>query len=697
MTVWRHLVVELGVEELPSAYLPGLIADLNRRGQERFRTARLAVEDWVVDGTPRRLALLARVAPTQWPETRRVRGPALRAARGPDGGWTRAAEGFAARVGVGLDALAEGRGADAGYVVADVASPVADAATVLTAVLPPLLEEIEAPRTMRWRVDDVRFVRPVRWLVALLDDAVLPITAYGVAADRVTYGNRTDHPGAFRLSHAARYLADLKRLGVLLGSEARRAAIRERGAALAAGVGGTLEINGELLDEVADLVEWPVPFLGRFDTAFLSLPEPVLKTAMEHHQRYFPVRNEAGTGLLPCFVGVRNGEGLDLDQVVAGNERVLKARLTDARFFYEEDLKQRLDERVAGLDGMVYQSALGTYGDKTRRLVALAGTMAEMMSLEPTEAGWLRRAAELAKADLLTHLVGEFPELQGVMGGIYAAAAGEPEAVATAIAEQYRPLRPGDPLPASRVGQALALADRLDTLAGMVARGLTPTGSEDPLAFRRSALGVARLMMDGTLPPVDREALAAAALEPFGARDPEQVRQLWDFVAARARSYLSERYRADLVDACLAAPVSWNSLRERLDHLTEWSGSPDFAAVLTTFKRVVRIAEGAAPSAGPFPEGPEAALGAAVAEAEAAAPEAELAWGDCGAWARYWAACRALKEPVDRFFDAVLVMDPDPDVRARRLGLVARVARFLGWGADLGRVTGERREDEARA
>jgi glycyl-tRNA synthetase beta chain len=681
MTRTERVVVELGVEEIPSAYLAGLIADLRGRAVTALEAARLGATGLVVDGTPRRLVLMADVDPVQAPERRRVRGPALTAAYDADGRPTAALRGFLTRVGVTAEAVTPGEGADAKYVVALVESPVARAEEVLPGVLAAVLEGLEVPRSMRWTAGDVRFVRPVRWLLALLGDRVLAVQAFGVTAGRTTYGNRTDHPEALTVARADEYPEVLERARVMLARDRRRHAILTRGRELAEAAGGTLAVDAALLDEVTDLVEWPVPFLGAFDPAYLAVPAPILTTAMVHHQRYFPVHDAAGR-LLPRFVGVRNGEGLDLAQVVAGNERVLRARLADAAFFYEEDRRTPLADLVPRLDEVVFHRRLGTYGDKTRRVVRLATGLAGALHLDAAEAAALERAAYLAKADLLTHVVGEFPELQGVIGGIYAAEQGEPPLVATAIRDQYRPGFQGDQLPETRVGQALSLLDRLDTLAGMEAHRLTPTGSEDPLGFRRMALGVARILVSGALGPVALADLVRVALSPFDADDAPHIARVLEFVAQRVRGWLGETYRGDLVDAVLAAPTPWDSLQERLEHLAGWSGQPEFLDVLTAFKRVINLAgETPVPAAATYPAGPERDLDEALREAEAHAVT----------WAAYWEAARSLKEPVDRFLDAVLVMDPDPAVRARRLGLLARVGAFLGRGADLTRVTGERR------
>lgn len=668
----RSFVVELGVEEIPSSYLPALIAELRDKFAAALARERLVTGALTVDGTPRRLAAWGMLPEQQAPERRRLSGPPLGVAY-RDGAPTPAAVGFARRAGVTVANL----GSDGERLVAEVEAPVEPAETVLSRLLPDVLHGLEAPRPMRWRNDDVRFVRPVRWLLALLGDEVLPVSAFGLEAGRRTWGNRTDHPGPVVLGRAEDYGECLDDLRVMVSSAQRRQVVTEQAAALAAEVGGTAD-HPVVVEEVADLVEWPTVFRGRFDAALLDVPTAILVSAMVHHQRYLPVA--ADGVLLPYFIGARNGVGEALDAVVAGNERVLAARLADAAFFYAADRATSEAERRRRLRGMTYREGLGSYQDKADRLTTAAAAWADRLGLTGAEPAALLRAASLAKLDLVTHVVGEFPDLEGVMGGVYAEAAGEPAAVAEALAGQYQPRTAADPLPPGRVGRALSLLDHLDDLASGVALGVPVTGSSDPFGQRRAALAVGRILVEGGLGPVNHRALLAEALTQVGVSDPGPgVESLVSLIESRLRSWLEAGLPSDVVDAALAAPADWASLSERLAMLRRFAATPSWGQVATAARRVARLSAGTepAPPGTIHPEPAAAALAGQLAALQAAPP----------AWEGWPAAAESLVEPVAHFFEALMVMDPDPQVRSRRLALVAAVSAWLHHPLDWTRVT----------
>ena len=668
----RPFVVELGVEEIPTSYLPAMIAGLREGLTAALARERLVAGALTVDGTPRRLAAWGTVPERQAGERRRLSGPPLGVAY-REGVPTPAAVGFARRAGVEVGAL----GSDGERVVAEVDAPVEDARIVLARLLPGVLEGLEVPRPMRWRDDEVRFARPVRWLLALLGDEVLPVSAFGLAAGRATCGNRTDHPEAVPIARAEDYAERLPLLGVMVSSSRRRQAVAEGARVLASEVGGEAD-NPLVVDEVADLVEWPTVFRGSFGTALLEVPDAIVTSAMVHHQRYLPVT--ADGALLPYFIGVRNGVGEALDAVVAGNERVLAARLADAAFFYAADRETSEAERRRRLMGMTYREGLGSYHDKVVRLAAAAAAWAGRLGLTGAESETLVRAASLAKLDLVTHVVGEFPELEGVMGGVYAAADGESAAVAEAIAGQYQPRTGADPLPPGRVGRALSLLDHLDDLVSGVALGVTATGSSDPFGQRRAALAVGRILVEGGLGPVSHRALLADALERVGVSDPAPgVESLVSLIESRLRSWLDAGLPGDVVDAALAAPADWASLSERLAMLRQFAGTARWGRVATAAKRVGRLSAGTepAPPGGIHPEPAAEALASRLAALESAPPT----------WEAWPAAADSLVEPVAHLFNVLMVMDPDPEVRSRRLGLLAAVSAWFHRPLDWARVT----------
>ncbi|CAB1129615.1 Glycine--tRNA ligase beta subunit [Candidatus Hydrogenisulfobacillus filiaventi] len=672
-------VAEIGVEELPARYLPGLTADWGTAVRRALEEARLEAEVTVA-ASPRRLVAQGTVSPRQTPLTRQVKGPGVEAAY-RHGQPTAAYHGFLRRLGVGPEAV---RVVD-GYLVAEVEAPREPAERVLPEALSAALAALPLPRSMRWGAGEARFLRPIRWALLLLEDQALPWTVAGVRAGRATYGNRTDHPGPLTVASAGAYADALAQGMVMLSQAGREAAIAAGGRRLAEAEGAVMEADPALLTEVAALVEWPTPFLGRFEERYLAVPEPVLVASMKGHQRYFPLRNADGS-LYPGFVGVRNGVGEDLELVRRGNEKVLRARLEDAAFFFTADRRRPLADREPELDRVVFHAELGTLGDKLRRLLTLAGRSRAALGLDRQEAVDLGRAVRLAKCDLLTHVVEEFPELQGVMGGIYARMDGEAEAVARALEEQYRPAGPEDAIPDGRVGQALVLLDRLDTLAGAQIRGIRVSGSEDPFGLRRAALAAGRVLVEGDLDP---EAaileLAAWAAEGFGVGGPEGrevARAVTAFVQARLEGYLAERGGTDpaLVAALLAAPAPWGSYRRRLAWAAEAAASPAWAEVQRIFKRLDRVWDR---SGAELPEVPADAPAAEQELAAAlAAPRGE-ADDDLGGW---WRWAQVLVPVVDAFFEAVLVNDPDPAVRARRMDLVGAARAALLEPVDWSRL-----------
>ncbi|MCS7309678.1 MAG: glycine--tRNA ligase subunit beta, partial [Armatimonadetes bacterium] len=486
------LLLEIGTEELPAGVVEDALAQLQQAVTHRLQEARIDFGEVQTFGTPRRLILLLHdVAPSQTDVIREVRGPAANVAFDAQGNPTPAALGFARKQGVDVSELEVVHTPQGDYVMAKVFERGKSTVEVAAQVFPEVIRSLTFPKMMRWGSGNLRFCRPIRWLLALYGGEVVSFDLDGIRSGNRSRGHRFLAPEEFEVHTPEELFQQLEARYVLYDHRRRRQSIREQAERLAEQVGGCILWDDALLDEVTHLVEYPTALLGRFDPQFLSLPEPILVTAMKKHQRFFAVTDAQGK-LLPYFVAVRNGDDRHLDIVREGNERVLTARFNDAHFFYERDRQQPLEAFVGDLGRIVFQEKLGTMADKTVRLRRMAMELAEQAGVEPALAD---RAAFLCKADLATEVVMELPALQGVMGREYALLSGEPQAVAQAIAEHYQPRFAGDALPESALGRLLAVCDRVDTLAGYVgALEIVPTGSGDPFGLRRAAQGVVQIL-----------------------------------------------------------------------------------------------------------------------------------------------------------------------------------------------------------
>lgn len=729
----EDFLLEVGTEEIPAGIMPGILAGLERKAGELLEASRLTYDDVHVLGTPRRLAVLAEgVGGRQPDETVEVKGPSEKAAYGEggrEGGrLTRAGEGFARGQGVDPDDLFV-RDTQAGrYVFARRINPGRSAPEVLAQLSVTLITSVEVERPMRWGSHDFRFIRPIRWIVALYGDEVLDLEIAGVRAGRTTRGHRFlaagEMPTVFR---ASTYREVMERVWVMVDPAERRRVIAEGAAREAARRGGWPVLDDELLDEIAHLVEYPTVLAGSFSREFLNLPAPVLVTTMRHHQRYIPVAEAQDGKLLPVFIAVRNGGEEGLDLVRSGNEKVLQARLADARFFYEEDRKRPLAERVEELDGILFLENFGTLRDKAGRLVELATHVWKVLGLPEPDLPRVERAARLAKADLATRMVYELTELQGVMGREYALLSGEEPEVAEAIAEHYRPRHAGDGLPGSHLGRVVSLADKLDTIAGCFAAGIEPTGSHDPHGLRRQAAGVAATVADaGYLIPLGL--LLPRVIEPFrayaGTWDPEGLKAaVLTFFLPRVRGLLGEEGLAyDVIDAAAADWGREGDLARTLARaraLQAFKASGPFEHLAATYVRVTGLAGRAAsgetvPRPNLFGEEAESELyqaclaaqervGIALEAAESRARRASAAGRGAEAMAalvegfhQILSELSALRPVVDRFFDRVLVMTEDETLRENRLALLRAVASLLGAAGDLSRLVIEGEGAERR-
>jgi glycyl-tRNA synthetase len=618
-----------------------------------------------------------------------VKGPPAHAAFDAGGRPTRAALGFARGQGVNVTDL-EVKEMDGGeYVVAVRRQEGQPAIDVLPDLLTDLIAGLRFRQSMRWNETGATFSRPIRWLVALLGDAVVPFDYAGVSSGRTSRGPRSAGSPRFEISRAADYLALLDQHHIIADPEARRAFIAKQAESLAYAVGGHIPTDPQLLNEVTHLVEHPTPFLGEFEKKYLALPAPVLVAVMKKHQRTFPLIDDQDR-LLPYFIAVRNGGDEHLDIVRHGNQEVIRARFADAEYFYEEDTKQPLEDFLSRLDTLTFQEELGSVLDKVQRLEKLVPEMAPLLGLTAEETASARRAARLCKADLATQMVVEHTSLQGVMGRQYALESGEPSEVAQAILEHYQPRSADDELPKSKAGLAVGLADRLDSLAGLFSVGLVPTGSADPYGLRRDALGLVQSLLARETPFSVRHGLEEAGkLLPIEV-SAEALSQVLDFVVERLRSTLREEgYRYDVVDAVLAAPGD-DPFRARkgVEQLSLWVNRDDWDTVLDNYSRCVRITRAYEeqfrldPDLFAQPAEDELYRAYRMARSEVT-PESSVD--------ELLTAFLPLVDVIDRYFareSGVLVMAKDDAIRQNRLAQLQHIAALADGIVDLSRLEG---------
>ena len=676
----RDLLFEIGTEEIPAHVMPHLLEDLAQLAETMLKEHRLSYEKVRRLGTPRRAALIVTgLAERQEDINTETRGPSVAIAFDADGNPTKAGAGFARGQGVDPSALIQRDG----YVYASVHESGAATAELLTSLLPDLVRAIPLPNSMRWGDLDFRFIRPIRWFVALYGTEIVPFTLAGVTSGNHSRGHRTLAPADFVITSAADYEAACEKAYIIVDPERRRAMICEQIAETAKACGGTAEITPDLLEEVLYLVEYPTALSGSFEEKYLALPAEAVITPMRDHQRYFPVKAADGS-LLPAFITVRNGGKAHLDVVAHGNERVLRARLADAQFFFDEDRKKSLAEHREKLKTVVFQRGLGSMYEKTERLMALTTAIVEEMAAGDADGTALadaRRAAELSKADLVTGMVTEFTELQGIMGREYALLDGESSAVARAIDEQYMPRFAGDELPQTPLGVALSVADKIDNIVGTFSQGRIPTGSQDPFGLRRQALGLVLMLIEQEstmlLSDLVDEACDLYDLEEF--RDKMQV-YVADFIRLRLKNVLSERgVHYDVQEAVLGDVDLVADVPVRAAYVERLLASEGGEALVQSFVRVGNIARsvtGGTVDPALFKAEEEGALLSAYQAAAAARAEGEDTLP----------AEQALGKAIDTFFDAVMVMDKDARVKENRLSLLKMIDDDLLETADYSKI-----------
>jgi len=682
MTV--EFVLEIGVEEVPSSFIvPAMnsLADLFMNGLDNARVAHGPVDTY---GTPRRLILRAKdVAPVQASRIVEKTGPPVSSAFDENGNPTKAAVGFARGQGVDVSDLVVVNGPKGDQVAVRKTEEGRPTADVLAELLPVMLEKITFPKTMRWMDLEIRFARPVHWIVALLDGKVVPFSFGNVQTQDHSFGHRFTHPASFRVTSMEDLASGLEVRNVIVDQERRRAAIDKRIKELASAQGLHIYDDSQLLEEVTFLVESPYPVMGTFSSDFIELPASILITCMKKHQRYFSVQDANGR-ITNRFIAVNNTPVKDIAVSVRGHERVLKARLEDARFYFREDRKEPLSGRLEALKGVVFHSKLGTAYEKVERFTRLALDLAE--HLAPEKIAAVERASLLCKCDLETGIVYEFPELQGVIGRYYAIMDGESKEVATAIEEHYLPVHAGDRLPEGIIGSLVSVADRLDTIAGCFSVGLVPTGTADPYALRRHALGIIQILINLER-PLDLTRMVKEAIRLIGNKrtrpEDDVISEVMEFIRTRFVNFHTSRdFPLDVVEATVRARFDdLTDARRRVEALAHWKEREDFDAIMIGFKRVVNILKDAQPaklSVDLLVEDEERQLFSAFSGVkEAVAPLYRE-----GDYKKALEVLAELKTPIDNFFNKVMVMAEDETLRNNRLGLLREIATLFEHVAD---------------
>lgn len=680
-------LLEIGVEELPADDVNTAIAHMERNAPALFADLRLSHEGIEIHATPRRLVLIARnVSPRQPDEERLVRGPRAEIAFDKDGKPTAAGLGFARKQGIDPILLKPTELEGGLYAAAAVSLSGRAAGEVLAEALPEFIAKITFTDTMRWNETGIAFSRPIRWLVALLGEAVVSFQYAALDSATITRGTRPAGSPKIHVNNLSDYRREMSTAGIILSREERRRAILTGVERLAAEVGGVIIPDEALLDEVANLVEQPTPMRGTFNSAYLALPRDVLITVMRKKQRYFPVQGKDGA-LLPYFIAVRNGTDQHLQDVITGNEHVLTARFSDAEFFFREDRKKALGERIDRLRTMTFQEKLGSIYDKTQRIIRVVTPLGGLLGVDAGSLHMAELAAPLMRADQATQMVVEMTSLEGVMGREYALLEGQRPEVATAIYESYLPKSAGGRLAETPAGILLALADRLDSLVGLFGVGLAPTASADPFALRRAALGIVQTVIHNQLDLDLRGAVAVIAAEQPLPLTAEVQHEVLTFISGRLEILLREEYGLpyDVVAAVLAeqAHTPYQALLNA-QALAKWVVRPDWSLTLDSFARCVRITR----DQGGLTLKPETLTPAESAALYEAAKAARTALGQTPSVDAFLRAFQEIVPAVTTFFDKVLVMDNVPEVRENRLALLHYVGLLAKGRADLSKLKG---------
>lgn len=691
------LLLEIGAEEIPAGYIEPALNALSAILLQKLKEERIEHGEAKTFGTPRRLSVMVTgVSTRQAPLTIEVTGPPEKAGFDDTGQPTVAGKKFAEKMGIPVKSIRVKQTEKGSYLCAVKTDPGLESKAVFKNMLPQVIAAIPFPKVMKWADLDVKFARPVQSILALFGKQVISFELGNIKSGRHTFGHRFLHAGKIRISHPDEYVKKLRSACVLADIDERKNDIKKNISEIASKLDGKVLQDDELVNVVTNLVEYPVPIAGRFDKRYLEAPDEILINSMREHQKYFAVTDAKGH-LLPCFIAVNNTRAKNMQLVAKGHERVLRARLEDARFFYRSDINIPPDVWVEKLKGVLFQAKLGSMYEKTERIEKIAGYLADEISGDPEIKKQALRAARLCKADLVSHVVGEFPKLQGVMGRIYAMNAGEERKVALAIEEHYRPSCSGGSLPETTVGAIVGIADKIDSICGCFSAGLIPTGASDPYALRRQGIGIIQIMLEKkfsfSLKLLIEKSLLLFEIKNTNERE-NTADKIYNFLQSRMSHLLAEQgYSKDVISAVVNVSIDhvpnvWN----RTGALEKLKAAPDFEPLAVAFKRVVNIIRKSAPESAAgnmggvderlFEKECESALFAAYRNVKRRVSD-NL---EKGAFEQALLDIASLKNPVDAFFEGVLVMSDDKDIRNNRLALLGSISGLFALFADFSKI-----------
>jgi len=687
----KNYLLEIGVEELPARFVSDAIIQIKNNAIELLKNERLDYSEIEVYSTPRRLTLIIRgLEDIQTSVEEKVKGPSKRIAFDQDGNPSKALSGFMRSQGIDTDSIVIEEINGDEYVFANVMKKGKSIEEIFSTSMPDLIKNISFPKTMRWGGKNLRFARPIRWIVSLLDDKIIYFNLEGIEASNVTRGHRFLGKSNIVIDNVDNYVKLLKDNYVIVDQTERKELIKYGSERLVREKGGTIQQDEALLDEITNILEYPTPIIGRIKEEYLNLPKDVVTTPMKEHLRYFPVIDDKER-LLPYFITVRNGDDKYTDIVVKGNEKVLGARLEDAKFFYKDDIKHPLDYYVEKLKDITFQEKLGSVYDKTKRVQKLAKKIGEYLEVGEETGKNIERASYLCKADLVTKMVSEFTELQGKMGMEYADCSGENEIVSLAIFEQYLPRFSGDQLPSTTSGAILSIADRLDSIAGLFAIGIQPTGSQDPFGLRRNALGIINIILDKKLNLSLGELIDFALyiyVEENGlAFDYNKVKsEIMDFFIGRVKNmFLEMNIRYDIIDAVISTKTDdIFDMKIRANKLNEWLKKEGLQDILTAFNRVSTLAIKATSNDVKRDLLTEEEID--LYDSYNNIEEKAIALIDKKEYDKALDLLTTLKEPIDNFFEKVMVMVEDENLKTNRLGLLKKIYDIMMRVCDLSQV-----------